>query len=443
MRSEKRRVCADTNVFLRLLLAILFIFLVALWCSRVSKTVINAPSGRLGGRSKHETIAIEIARDADAIAGLTKKAAVLSYTARDFARAHTSFSVGAEDKAVRTFTRRALSFRVCNGFANQRLSIVYAAIIAKETGRSLYLPRLLLDGTQNDTSKATTVINSEATDFGTFYDVEVFRKGMKTAGVRVLGKEFPAQLADKRVVRVPPQDLQSLLASSSSEKYKSAALLSVGCPIFKLDAAVVGRNQKLVESLLSSLIPAPDQRAEIDKLKFSLSKSGHYNFLHLRVERDWISHCKMWVSDRGNCLAEEIVRAIGEHLDLKGVSRGTPLHVACDLPAADPYLLHAAMRSLKAMGYKKVTLQCRNEKGKSKEGRKSPSGSKLSREVRAMHTYYLGMDSAKYIGNSVSTFSALLLLERQNRNRWSTYYNMGGIPLMDMLPFFRMPWVFT
>jgi hypothetical protein len=36
--------------------------------------------------------------------------------------------------------RRFLSFQVCNGFANQRLSIMYAAIIAKETGRSLNLP---------------------------------------------------------------------------------------------------------------------------------------------------------------------------------------------------------------------------------------------------------------------------------------------------------------
>ena len=40
-------------------------------------------------------------------------------------------------------------------------------------------------------------------------------------------------------------------------------------------------------------------------------------------------------------------------------------------------------------------------------------------------------------------FSALLLLERHNLNRWCTKYNMGGIPLMGMLLFFRMPCVFT
>ena len=339
--------------------------------------------------------------------------------------------------------RRFLSFQVCNGFANQRLSILYAAIIAKETGRSLYLPLLLLNGTQHDTSQTNTLLNSKATRFITFYDVDVFVKGMKAAGIHVLDKDSDLFSSSDQVVRVPSQHLQSLLEFGDSSTYGNSAHLSVECPLFKLDAAVVGRHRELVERVLSSLVPAPLHKAEIDELKSDLSTTGHYNFLHLRIESDWINHCETWVSDRGVCLADEVVRAMGEHLDLKGVPRGTPLYVACDLPAADPDLLNAAMKSLKAIGYQNVTLQGRHKKGQSKEGRKTASGSKISREVRAMHAYYLGMESSKFIGNSVSTFSALLLLERQNFNLWSTYYNMGGIPLMDMLPFFRMPWVFT
>ena len=119
------------------------------------------------------------------------------------------------------------------------------------------------------------------------------------------------------------------------------------------------------------------------------------------------------------------MHAIGKHLDLKGVPSGTPLYVQCDLPAADPEMLNAAVHSLKAMGYDKITLQGRPRKGKSKQRRKTTTGSEPSREIRAMHAYYLGMDSEKYIGNPVSTFSALLLLERQNLSRWSTFYKMG------------------
>ena len=339
---------------------------------------------------------------------------------------------------------RSLSFQVCNGFANQRLSIVYAAIIAKETGRSLRLPRLLLDGTQHDTLQTSTLLNSKATRFSNFYDIDVFIKGMKAAGIQVLDKDSALFSASDNVIRVPPKDLQNLLGFGDGSPYRNATHLSIECPLFKLDAVLVGQHRELVEDVLASLVPAPAQRANIDQLKVSLSKSGHYNILHLRVERDWINHCKTWVSDRGVCLAEEVVRSIGEHLDLKGVSRGTLLYVVCDLPAAEPDLLNTAMKSLKAMGYKKVTLQGRPKKRRrNAKGGKTSSGSSSSREIRAMQAYYLGMDSAKYIGNSVSTFSALLLLERQNQNKWSTYYNMGGIPLMDMLPFFRMPWVFT
>jgi len=363
-------------------------------------------------------------------------------TAADLNSSRNSFD---DESNAPTISSLSLSFHVCNGFANQRLSIIYAAIVAKETGRSLYLPRLLLDGTQHDTSKAATLRNSEATEFRTFYDVDVFIEGMKAAGIRVIdGGSTVLSSLSEQAVRVPSQNLQSLLEpGTSSLDYHNAAHLSIECPLFKLGAAVVGRHRALVESVLSSMVPAPAHRAQIATLKTALSKSGHYNFIHMRIEQDWINHCKTWVSDRGNCLAEEVIRAIGEHLDLKGVPRGAPLYFACDLPTAEPYLLNAAMKSLKAMGYKKVTLQAGQKNLKSMDKRKTTGGSNLSREIRAMHAYYLGMDSEKYIGNSVSTFSALLLLERQNKNRWSTYYNMGGIPLMDMLPFFRMPWVFT
>ena len=355
----------------------------------------------------------------------------------------SSFGSSDADPNAAAVAPFSLSFQVCNGFANQRLSIIYAAIIAKETRRSLYLPRLLLDGTQVDTSKEANLINYDASDFSTFYDLEVFINGMKAAGVRVLDEDSAFIAPSDNVFRVPSQDLKSLVELGGRSPYGNAAHLSVDCPLFKLDADVVGRHRELVERVLSSLVPAPAPRAKIDQLKASLNRFGQYNCLHLRIERDWINHCKTWVSDRGVCLAQEVVRAIGEHLDLKGVPRGTQLYIACDVPAADSGLLTAAMKSLKIMGYKKVTLQGQTDtKEKSERSKKAPS-KLLDREICAMHAYYLGMDSEKYIGNSVSTFSALLLLERQNQNRWSTYYNMGGIPLMDMLPFFRMPWVFT
>jgi hypothetical protein len=436
----KRKERRLRRVFTRVVLAVACI-LAIIWPSKASLATQRARlTGVRGKRVQTERKSVEKFLS-------EKKTSTKSSASAHAAAADATFPLGSSISEsalpVNAQLFRSLSFQVCNGFTNQRLSIVYAAIIAKETGRSLRLPRLLLDGTQHDTSRAATLINSDATEFRTFYDVKVFTRGMKTAGVRVLDMDSALFSPSDKVVRVPSKDLQTLLGFGDGCPYRNATHLSIECPLFKLDLAVVGQHRELIENVLASLVPAPAQRAKIDQLKVSLSKSGHYNFLHLRVERDWINHCKTWVSDRGVCVAEEVIRAIGQHLDLKGVSRGTLLYVACDLPAAETDLLNAAMKSLKAMGYKKVTLQGRPKEGRSTKGRKSSGGSSSSREIRAMEAYYLGMDSEKYIGNSVSTFSALLLLERQNQNRWSTYYNMGGIPLMDMLPFFRMPWVFT
>lgn len=63
----------------------------------------------------------------------------------------------------------------------------------------------------------------------------------------------------------------------------------------------------------------------------------------------------------------------------------------------------------------------------------------LEREERALLDYELALRANKFVGNSVSTFSALLLWERPG---WSTYYNMGDIPMAEFLPFYQIPWVF-
>ncbi len=47
-----------------------------------------------------------------------------------------------------SFYHRTLTFEVCNGMANQRLSVLYGIILAFELGRIPVLPRFLLSGVQ-------------------------------------------------------------------------------------------------------------------------------------------------------------------------------------------------------------------------------------------------------------------------------------------------------
>ena len=41
----------------------------------------------------------------------------------------------------------------------------------------------------------------------------------------------------------------------------------------------------------------------------------------------------------------------------------------------------------------------------------------------------------RFIGNSVSTFAALGMLERRHAGLWGAYYNGGNIPLVTVMPF--------
>lgn len=62
---------------------------------------------------------------------------------------------------------------------------------------------------------------------------------------------------------------------------------------------------------------------------------------------------------------------------------------------------------------------------------------RFTREEAAMLDYFLAMDAENFAGNSVSTFSALLMLERRLlHDRPSWHYNGGGIPLARYVPFF-------
>lgn len=72
-------------------------------------------------------------------------------------------------------TDRTLRFKVCNGFANQRLSILYGALIAKKTDRALVLPMMVSVGTQMSEWQVLAD-GANGMGFETFYQPEVRRR---------------------------------------------------------------------------------------------------------------------------------------------------------------------------------------------------------------------------------------------------------------------------
>ena len=320
-------------------------------------------------------------------------------------------------------TLPSLSFAVCNGFTNQRLSILYGMIIAKETGRSLVLPRLILNGVQYNTSATLYATAENSVKFGHFYDTHTFVQAMQRHGIQLVDS-MPTRVSDKFI---PEADIQAFVREFS--KYMMHSHISIGCPLMRLDAALVARYAYLVRDVLSSLVPSQHFKRMLGLATRRLSSD--FNFLHLRMENDWIRHCASWRSGSpgDNCFTNTY--NISAHLHAKRFPTQTPLYIALDWDDSPATVATQALALISEAGY---TVIKRSD---------LLANIKLHREEAALVEYYLAITSRRFIGNSVSTFSALLILEREQRSLWASYYNMGDIPLASFIPMYMMPWVFT
>ncbi|GFR49842.1 hypothetical protein Agub_g11783, partial [Astrephomene gubernaculifera] len=495
-----------------------------------------------------------------------------------------------------TPANRTIRFQVCNGFANQRLSIMYGILLARRLNRSAVLPVLIDNGLQR--SDAAVLVNADnQVPFSSMYDVRHFITTMRRTGVRILVPEpelqqllispstsafeqqqqqnhnqdlkvttDPNQNTHLQYEAAPPDSVYDSkygnhvglaqygwdAATPLAAQYDAVPHLSVDCPLFKMPGWGLSEAEvELIWAVLGALRPNAEASALVDQIVASITAAspagaaeggqqqqagagagagsasaggtdsssgsggssggsgGGFSFLHLRIENDWVEHCKRWESlqdgvVRDNCYNH--TDDIGTRLRLFGLpaaapasassaSGGTfsnssshasssvasdsdffpspvpspvvppqPLYVASYWPDTDPTRREKALSQLAAAGYRVVTsadvgLRAEGKAGKAGSGNSSDnaggsSGSNAGggdpvaraggREFAALVEYFVGLRAERFIGNSVSTFAALGLLERRRAGLWAAYYNGGNIPLSSLLPaLHRLPWVFT
>ncbi|GAB4815033.1 hypothetical protein N2152v2_002079 [Parachlorella kessleri] len=318
---------------------------------------------------------------------------------------------------------RTLSFTVCNGFANQRLALLNGVIVGKELNRAVVLPQLIAAGRQEDPS-VTVYEGIAGVPMSMFYNTTLFGAALERLGVRVVSK---AAEGSSRVV--PENETEAALQQSFAEDH-----LQFGCPLLRLGPEVMLRNEQLVFASLSAMLPNDTLGRLVSRGVHSLralSPTGVYNMLHLRLESDWLTHCSSWRfgSTADNCFTNTL--SVDEHISIKNISPDVPLYVTYDREAVSKPILAHVLGRIQSAGYHIV------------ERTDILPTVQLPRELAALLEYYIALSAHKYIGNSVSTFSALAILEREHQGTWASYYNMGDIPLAAFLPLYRMPWVFT
>lgn len=336
--------------------------------------------------------------------------------------AATYFPSGVDDST----STKSISFSVCNGFTNQRLSMLYGLVIAKATGRAVEMPLFSLFGAQYGSADVVAT-GVDGVQMAHFYDEYRFKAAMALHGINAFvthGSVCPPETCKRCVVSA-----DEAIAGRGSVRLCRHLEVSA-CPLFKLGSSVISHHRLLVVDYLASLVPNGVFAQRIKKISNALGNS--FNFLHLRIENDWLRHCAVWKTGdpSDNCFTNTL--DVDKHLLLKGIEMDTPLYVGLDWDAAVKPLVQVVLTKLKLAGYSVVVSS--DVIGEKKT---------LKREERAMVEYYLALSARKFIGNSVSTFSALVILERQLKGMWASYYNMGDIPLADYIPFFVTPWVFT
>lgn len=321
-----------------------------------------------------------------------------------------------------------LQFEVCNGFTNQRIALMSGLVLAAAANRSVVLPRFLLNGMQPDGKEQITAETAETVAFGEWFDETAFANSLAAQGVQVVS----GALSEAMPVSIQEFDSQSKLNAlvAHLKRQKQHQHISIACPAFRLPGALMKKHKALLRAAVEGLQPSARFAAVIAARRKAIkAKAGlqAYNLLHLRVEKDWFALCKLWQKPeegRDNCMNNTLT--VGEELQKHGFKQQVPLVVVTSWPDAVVDALETSLQSIKDGNYNVVL-----------GSELVQPGEQLTREENALVDYYLGLEAEKFIGNSVSTFTAFIILERQWLNRYSTHYNGGAIPLSIFFPLYE------
>jgi hypothetical protein len=299
-------------------------------------------------------------------------------------------------KAPQKITENCLSFDICNGFTNQLIAIVDALMIANLTNRTVILPRIA-----SDYRKMPDV------DFGDVFDVDHL-KAILTDVVHFApaGVECEAgKVENWYFKRQKPAEVVAHLSEKNN--------WHIGCSFLSIEARST-ESQELRWKIFKALRFIRSIRSQIEAAQRKIGP--RFNVLHLRNEKDWEKHCQIW--DGNNCGLQPssfhnssfFVRAFENEM----IDRELPLYIASGTIKSDLRKSFGDLFSKYRVVTKEDILKNHQFQG---------------RETAAAFDWGICENAETFIGDSVSTFSAVQMLERIFFGKSGFRYNSGDIPL--------------
>lgn len=329
-----------------------------------------------------------------------------------------------------------ISFQTEGGFTNQLLDVVYLTTVAIALKPcSIVLPTFSKDGTQVDGKDAYA---SQRVQFEELFDLMSFTAFLAQQGV---------QIRDNEHQEVSLETPCGIICRRETPLAHCLSRIKNGFPISCMVSSVhfeapflhgVWSTEFLYRygndflRVLDQMRPSYRVEAKVNKvhsLFMQQSSKKCMHFIHARIEEDWHRHCLRWHPHSSqyayNCYVgfEEILNRVVE-LD---IVEECDFHLTYDKGRVKSTVDRNAIAQSAGVNL------IEQPDSQDDEGR----------EVKAAVQFFLAVRAEKFIGNSVSTLSALIILKRQLMNLWWTQYNRGPIPLASFVPGYRLPWVFT
>jgi hypothetical protein len=310
---------------------------------------------------------------------------------------------------VRDATPGAHQYNICNGLSNQLLyhSSSIAAAIKKR--KDVDIPDyFIVNGAQtSDLNVLPSPKNSIA--FGTVFDKEYFLDRIQQLGLhaRFVSFGFDTKSSNKNQVACP----------------------GVGS-LSKADPGIILK-------ILKAFRPSREMQRVIDNVSQAFEKRGIDQgiCLHHRDGQDWHDHCDRWENIkggtyRGNCRGVPDRSFLGSLQD-RGLTGSSSVYYCGD---------HEIPKEL--IGYDVVSrddlisLEDRNAVESMGAATAGPM-----RDLWALVDFFVCNKLEHFIGNSVSTFSAIQIAMRESEAAF--WYNSQSIPLASMWNVYQIPIAYT
>ena len=318
---------------------------------------------------------------------------------------------------------------------------VSGLMLASLLNLSAVLPQLNSNGKQTGSDYAES--QAHPVPFSSFYDVNTTRAALSPL-VRIeyreaVGAPTPPRWLKWQRLRVtsknqPLHAWQHMVKRERSESHRPLWLEVDGCAMFSLDKRGDESLRALFWKIDAALAWSPRIVAAADaivhrirQLSLGAGGAGKFSALHMRIEQDWVDHCARWVGD--NCMTN--TDTLGNVFEFQAVPSALPIYVATEEGQGNVELRQ--LRGLRTLPPQYVLLS---------KHMVAPELATGSREFLAAVDFSVSERAHRFIGNSVSTFSALMLMRRSEADAsvgapcghsHDFHYNGGSVPLAEVL----------